>query len=149
MTRLADCRMTPQNAIAKLAMIASILIGGVACVALGPQAFSGGAVTLVLLGISGGMIVPTLNDRGLLRMIGLLPDIAIISVLWWLASEYLVKHSTGPESLGVGLLLASLAYVSIVIAMMASLRSSSSFRAFACIAPPKDGEPDDARESPS
>ena len=139
LTGLAEHHMTKHAAVARLAMIASMLICGVACVSTGPQAFNGGAIVLMLLGVSAGMLVPTFDARGVQRFAGILPDLVVICVFWWFASGYLLDYAGNAIWLGVVLLLALLCYTGIVIAIIALLRRSRSFRVFACVSPHEKG----------
>jgi len=141
MTYFADNEMTERAAVSKLAMLASMLICAIAVLAIGPRAFFGGAIALLLIGVSIGTISPSTDGRGLFRLIGIMLDLAIVCLLWWFCLGYVRDYSGGGLTLATVLICSAVVYALIAFAFLALLRTSQSFRQFACVKSQPGGEP--------
>ena len=148
MTYFANNEMTERAAVSKLAMLASMLICAIAVLAIGPSAFFGGAIALLLIGVSIGTISPMADDRGLFfRFAGIMLDLAIVCVLWWFCSGYLLEYSGGGLKLATVLFCSAVVNALIAFSFFALLRTSASFRRFACVNDRPVGEPCNTLES--
>ncbi len=125
-------------------MLVCIIAFAISWATVGAMAFNGGALGLLTIGISVGLLVPTFDEAPSRFGVGLVPDLLIVCLLWWAFTDVMLESAGGPTALAKVLAVTFFIYAFAAMASLIALRASVVLRRFACLDIVEANEPRDA-----